>query len=214
MKDFLTYFNESPFFNNFLDSLRNFLIDFTVKQDNYMTVVKRMNFYYSHISNSEERKKLKVPKESCINVVIRRLFTSKPHPYHYDYFTLTAKEKAFDESLYMIRQVFGYSCRKSSFKDDNNNHSKKSMRSEKSEKSFVSSNKSGVGSFQRFRSKPSRSAGYPPINLQTISVNNMSGAFPASTRHKYSCGNKPFSPKRELSKSKIAPEEESNKNAE
>lgn len=202
MKDFLSYFQESHDFNLFISSFKNFLIELTMKQCNYEIIKNRMKFYYDHI-NYDNRKTLVVPKESCFNKAIRICFTSRPAPYHYDYCSLTNREKGFDDMLFLLRQVFGYSCRNSSFKNDYPN-TKLSMKSEKSEKSITGSNNKIVGSFQRFRTKPSRSCGYPAIQLQSPSLIN---PYPLSNSHKYSGSNKHFFSKTKLTKNKINPEE-------
>lgn len=72
-----------------------------------------------HITDSKSKDlKNKIPSESCVQYIVRVLFTNNPPPYFYDYSIENPSEKSFDKVIYSIKQMFNNSeLRPTSFHD-------------------------------------------------------------------------------------------------
>lgn len=63
-----------------------------------------------HITDSKGKEiKSKIPSESCVEYIVRVLFTNYPPPYFYDYSIENPSEKSFDKAIYSIKQMFNNS---------------------------------------------------------------------------------------------------------
>lgn len=107
LKEFQSYFLTSNTFYNYLQELKNSIIQQIISEDLYQTIQQKIIYYYSTSSYHP-------PKESCYDNLVRLMFTDLPPPYKYDFRLLTPNKKSFNDMIYTIRYTFGYSDRRSS----------------------------------------------------------------------------------------------------
>lgn len=109
LKNFTNYLQNNKYFIIFVTQFQNCIVQHIFGYEQYHTIKCKNRHYYSHSK--------KEPPEKCLNYINRVLFTRLPPPYYFEYGTLNADEKAYDEVLLYLRQSYGYSCRPSSVKE-------------------------------------------------------------------------------------------------
>lgn len=106
IRAFMNIFINSTSYEDYVDCLKNILINLTIGNDYFEVIQKRVEFYY--IKGNEYAKP---PFEPLLSKLHRKLFTNHPAPYHYDYFIHNPKRSSLSEMIFTLRQDFGYSYR-------------------------------------------------------------------------------------------------------
>lgn len=94
--------------NSLLLEMKECVIKRFLSQEIHKSITKRIDFYYV-----KQQKGDKFPSENCASKIIR-FIERKPEPYYYDYGVSKPDIKLLENSLYMVKQRYGYGNRNSS----------------------------------------------------------------------------------------------------
>lgn len=103
--------NSTPAFHIYVNIVKNTIIDNVISQNTYLAIVLRYTFYLYNTGY------IQVPNEGLCEKIIRKLFTRRPHPYHYDFSLKNPTSECVDTLLLELRHSYGYADRKSTLTD-------------------------------------------------------------------------------------------------
>lgn len=126
VKLFMNYFKNNFHFSVVLFTLKQDISKLTLYAEDISTIENRRFHYNKLIQESMNISELPIessqafiflpkPSEPCFSKLYRILFTSKPNPYHYDFFVYISPDKLKAALLCQIKQRYGYSTRGNSY---------------------------------------------------------------------------------------------------
>lgn len=126
VKLFINYFKNSFNFSVVLYYLKQDISKITLDAEDIYIIEKKRDYYNKIIQHSINIEEIPIeanqsvvflpsPPEPCFSKMFRILFTTKPNPYHYDFFIAVPPDKSKATLLCQIKQKFGYSTRGNSY---------------------------------------------------------------------------------------------------
>lgn len=126
MKLFINYFKSSFNFSVVLYYLKQDISKLTLDNEDIYVIENKRDYYNKIIQHSINIEEMPIesnqsivflpsPPEPCFSKMFRILFTTKPNPYHYDFFIQIPPDKSKASLLCQIKQKFGYSSRGTSY---------------------------------------------------------------------------------------------------
>lgn len=108
LDSFMKYvLSDSSTFLEPINNLKRHLISSIIESKTYENIISRLEYYQSVYGDSE---RIVMKNESCMESVQRRLFTSYPPPYFFNY-RPTLHTPSFSEIICNFRKRYGYSTR-------------------------------------------------------------------------------------------------------
>lgn len=109
MKSFHYYLQKNAIIFNHLASLKHDISKLTLDRKSVDMILIRKMYYDLLIRENKMPNEFSLnslPKESCESCIYRKLFTSKPHPFHYDFHVICDSKTACGKVLTYIKKRY------------------------------------------------------------------------------------------------------------
>lgn len=101
LKSFISCILSCDNYKKLVSDIKKTLINVVITPSIYKTIIKRQIFY-----NNNNNSNLIIPREPCTTKTIRKLFSNRPEPYHYDFRLQKLSSNAINDVVKKI--IFNY----------------------------------------------------------------------------------------------------------